>query len=387
MKRKLLSILSADVAEYSRHVHENEDAALSRLASVRALMDAAIKEHSGRIANTAGDSVIAEFQSATEAVSAAVAIQIAIGADNERANITPRLQFRIGINLGEVAVQPNGDLLGDGVNVAARLQTMAAPGGICLSENVYQQVRSRLAFSFSKLGEHRLKNISGPISVYAVNARPSRWWERTKATAVTRLRSPWVVLTASAASLLAFGAITIRAVYMRPQSPNQIKFEQTLRLKPAQEILSTFDLVAEGAFEDHHYYIIRTWGMTVQDQIRLASALGGYPVAIGSERENQFVFTLSLSKPGFWIEEDGQASGPEIGLVQRPGSEEPGGGWYWIDGEAVTYSSWKRGGPDNWAGNQSVAQYRNVSDVRPSPNWDDIGGERESFVVEVPKKG
>ena len=384
MKRKLVSIFSADIAEYSRHIHDDEDSAVSRLLALRELMDAAIAEHGGRIANTAGDSVVAEFESATSAVSAAVAIQAAINADNRGIRSGPILEFRIGINIGEVAVQPDGDLLGDGVNVAARLQGLAAPGGICLADNVYQQVRTRLPISFSKLGEHYLKNIDSPISVYAVNANERGRTERVKRSLARHLRSPIMVLAACAASLIALGSIIWRESAGRDREFGPPLISDTFQSKSPDQILKSFDLVAEGSFQRHRYFIIRTWGMRTDEQVKLSSILKGHPVTINSPDENQFLFELSLSKPGFWFDEDGQASGPQIGLIQAEGSREPAGGWQWINGEAVTYTAWKPRGPDNWGGNQSVAQFRTVDGVQPSPNWDDIGGERESFIVEVP---
>src|SRR5215217_7057813 len=140
VERKLAAIFAADVAGYSRLMNEDEVATLRTLAAYREIMDGLIAEHGGRIANTAGDSVLAEFPSAVDAVQCAVAVQEQMRAANDSREEDRRLRFRIGVHVGDVVVS-QGDLLGDGVNVAARLQSIAEPGGISLSGAAYDQVR------------------------------------------------------------------------------------------------------------------------------------------------------------------------------------------------------------------------------------------------------
>ena len=165
--RRLAAILAADVAGYSRLMGADEVGTLKGLTERRAILDRLIGEHGGRIANTAGDSVLAEFGSAVDAVQCAVDAQTALAEANSSLPPDRRLQFRIGIHIGDVVVR-GGDLFGDGVNLAARLESIAEPGGICISSSAYEQVHGKVNAEFADLGEHTLKNISRPIRTYAV---------------------------------------------------------------------------------------------------------------------------------------------------------------------------------------------------------------------------
>ena len=165
IKRRLTAILATDAVGYSRQMSENEEVALKVLEAQRAIIDRLIVAHEGRIFGTAGDSVLAEFASSIEAVRCAVEIQEALQTRNEIAPEAQRLEFRIGINLGDVMVD-GADILGDGVNVAARLESIADPGGICISSSVYDQILGKLSLGFVDLGERSLKNIARPIRVY-----------------------------------------------------------------------------------------------------------------------------------------------------------------------------------------------------------------------------
>jgi len=167
MERKLAAILAADVVGYSRLMGSDEDGTLEALRSHREVVDALVAGHRGRVFNSAGDSVVAEFPSAVEASLCAVEIQQEIARRNEPVPRDKRLQFRIGINIGDVVVE-DGDLFGDGVNIADRVQKLAEPGGVCVSRNVHDQLRSKVGFKLEPMGEHRVKNIASPISVYRV---------------------------------------------------------------------------------------------------------------------------------------------------------------------------------------------------------------------------
>jgi adenylate cyclase len=169
LERRLAAILAADVAGYSRLMGRDEVETLNTLTAHRRMMDPLITEHGGRIANTAGDSVLAEFPSAVDAVQCAVTVQEAITEVTQDTPEGNRLQFRIGVHVGDVMVQ-GGDLLGDGVNIAARLQAMADPGGICISKATYGYVRKTLPLAFTDLGLQTVKNIEEPVRVYAVKA-------------------------------------------------------------------------------------------------------------------------------------------------------------------------------------------------------------------------
>jgi class 3 adenylate cyclase/pimeloyl-ACP methyl ester carboxylesterase len=167
--RHLAAILAADVAGYSRLMGADEDGTLIQLKDHRSqVWDQALARHRGRIANTAGDSILAEFSSVLDAVTCALAIQKETRERNAAVSPERRVEFRIGINLGEVIADGN-DILGDGVNVAARLEGIADRGGICISRQVLDQVEGKLTLSYRELGRQNLKNIARPIEVYAIN--------------------------------------------------------------------------------------------------------------------------------------------------------------------------------------------------------------------------
>jgi class 3 adenylate cyclase len=167
LERRLATILSADVAGYSRMMGANEEATVQTLRGHRAVFDALLKQHRGRIFNTAGDAILAEFPSAVDAVRCATEIQTALQTRNEHLPPELKMQFRMGINLGDVVVQ-DGDLLGDGVNVASRIQTVAEPGGVCISGSVYDQIQNKLSLQFRPLGDQQFKNIGQPIRTFTI---------------------------------------------------------------------------------------------------------------------------------------------------------------------------------------------------------------------------
>lgn len=167
LDRRLTTILSADVAGYSGLVERDEDGTLLRLRDYRDRLARVVEHHRGRIANTSGDGVLAEFPSATEAVRAAVNVQQELGALNGALPAERRMHFRIGINVGDVLAE-RGDLFGEGVNVAARLQALAEPGAILVSGPVHDLVRRKLSVSYEFMGARRVKNMTAEIPVYRV---------------------------------------------------------------------------------------------------------------------------------------------------------------------------------------------------------------------------
>jgi len=173
VKRKLAAILAADAVGYSRMMAADEEGTLKILSAHRSVIDGIIQFHEGRIINTAGDSVLAEFASPTQAVRCAVEIQDALKTRNDALAEDRRMQFRIGVNLGDVMVKGE-DLLGDGVNVAARLEGIAEPGNIYVSSSVYDQIAGKLDLGFVDLGEKSLKNIDRPIRAYRVERGEGR---------------------------------------------------------------------------------------------------------------------------------------------------------------------------------------------------------------------
>src|SRR5881396_1218567 len=147
---------------------ENEEGTVAVLRGHREIFDALLKAHRGRVFNTAGDAILAEFPSAVEAVRCATEIQTALRTRNEHLPPERRMWFRIGINLGDVIVQGD-DLLGDGVNVAARIQTIAEPGGVCISGSVYDQIQNKLTLQIRQLGEKTFKNIAQPVRTFSIS--------------------------------------------------------------------------------------------------------------------------------------------------------------------------------------------------------------------------
>jgi TolB-like protein/tetratricopeptide (TPR) repeat protein len=167
--RKLAAILVSDMVGYSRLAGADEDRILARLRTLRSdLIDPTITVHHGRVVKRTGDGAIVEFRSAVDAVNFAVEIQRAMAERNAEVVPEKRIEFRIGIHVGDVVEESDGDLMGDGVNIAARLEGACEPGGICLSEDAYRHVRDRLKEPFVDLGEKALKNIARPVRVYAL---------------------------------------------------------------------------------------------------------------------------------------------------------------------------------------------------------------------------
>ena len=165
--RKLSAILAADVVGYSRLAGLDEDRTLARLRALRSdLVDPTIAVHNGRVVKRTGDGALVEFRSVVDAVRCAIEVQN--GMVERNAGLPPerRIEFRVGIHLGDVVEESDGDLMGDGVNIAARLEGIAKPGTICLSDDAYRQVKARLDLAVSDLGPTKLKNISEPVQVY-----------------------------------------------------------------------------------------------------------------------------------------------------------------------------------------------------------------------------
>src|SRR5215472_2027903 len=175
VQRRLAAILAADVAGYSRLMGSDDEGTLAGLKACRELIDLKSKQHRGRIVNTPGDSALVEFASAVDAARCAIEIQKEMAQRNAVISEDRRLEFRIGINVGDVIID-EGDIYGDGVNIAARVESLASPGGICLSEGAYQQIKGKLTLNATDMGEQQLKNIAEPVRVYSVqlNDAPAR---------------------------------------------------------------------------------------------------------------------------------------------------------------------------------------------------------------------
>ena len=166
LERKLVAILAADIEGFSRHMERDEAGTLTVLSNHRLIIDASIAEYGGRITSTAGDSVLAEFASVVSVINCAVQIQDLLADENAQLDEAERLFLRIGINVGDVMMK-DGDIFGDGVNIAARLESLAEPGGICVSRGVRDHLRKH-PIAFADLGEQKVKNIAQPVRAFKV---------------------------------------------------------------------------------------------------------------------------------------------------------------------------------------------------------------------------
>ncbi len=220
MERKLTAILCADVHGYSRLMGDDEEATFRTLSSHRRIIDGLIEQHHGRFVNSAGDSVLAEFASVVNAVQCAIEIQASLKAENENVPSEQRMEFRIGVNLGDVMVEGE-QIYGDGVNVAARLESLAEPGGICISHTVHDQIKNKLALGYADLGEQRVKNIAEPVRVFRVLLQA----DGSAAIAVKQKWQAWKFVRRGAFSLAGVAIIIgpivlVQHLSLRPPAPS-----------------------------------------------------------------------------------------------------------------------------------------------------------------------
>jgi TolB-like protein/class 3 adenylate cyclase len=212
MERRLAAILAADVVGYSRLMEADEEATVCTLNACRQVIDGLVAEHRGRVFGSAGDSVVAEFPSPVEAVRCAVDIQRELEARNVDLPEDRRMRFRIGVNLGDVIVEGD-NLLGDGVNIAARLETLADAGGICLSHPVFDQVKKQHDLGYEYLGEHKVKNIAEPVRVYRVLTEPEAAGKIIRET-----KQAWKPV-ALAVAVVALVGVAATLTWLRPWEP------------------------------------------------------------------------------------------------------------------------------------------------------------------------
>jgi adenylate cyclase len=215
-KRKLTAILSADAVEYSRLMGEDEEATVRTLTAYREVLTTLIQQHNGKVLDSPGDNLLAEFASVVDAVKCAVSVQKEINARNDELPEDRRMQFRIGINLGDV-IEEEERIYGDGVNIAARIETLAEPGGVSISRTVYNQVRSKLKFGYEYQGEHSVKNIAEPVRVYRVLTDPE---DAGKIIGEEKPKQ-WRLAAVSVAVVLVLfaGGLTIWNFFIRPSPP------------------------------------------------------------------------------------------------------------------------------------------------------------------------
>ena len=216
-KRKLTAILSADVKGYSRLMGEDEEATVRTITAHRNVITTVIEKYRGRVVDSPGDNILAEFASVVDAVQSAVEIQEVVRAKNAELPEDRRMEFRIGINLGDV-IQEGERIYGDGVNIAARVEGLADPGGICISGSAYEQIENKLALGYEYVGEHTVKNIVKPIRVYRVPTGPKPAVQVTEE-GKPALRWQRAALAVMIALLVVAGGVAIWKSYRPSTSP------------------------------------------------------------------------------------------------------------------------------------------------------------------------
>jgi TolB-like protein/class 3 adenylate cyclase/Tfp pilus assembly protein PilF len=239
--------LSADVVGYSRLMAANEAATVETLKAYRDIIARLVVRHGGRVVNAPGDALLAEFPSAVEAVQAAIEIQQSVEGHNIELEADRRMQYRIGVNLGDVIEEADGTIYGDGVNIAARLEALAEGGGVCISSTVYDAVEGKLALGFDFLGEHQVKNIAKPVRVYRVRAESKPLPARPRA----RRRMQWQVAVPALALILLLLGVGGAWRWSSPQvSP--LSEKASIAVLPFENIEgdSKWDRFADGITED-----------------------------------------------------------------------------------------------------------------------------------------
>jgi TolB-like protein/class 3 adenylate cyclase len=251
MERRLAAILAADVVGYSRLMEADEEATVRALGACREIIDGLVADHRGRVFGSAGDSVVAEFPSPVEAVRCAVDVQCELEAQNADLPEDRRMRFRIGVNLGDVIVEGE-NLLGDGVNIAARLETLAVAGGVCLSRPVLDQIKKQLDLGYEYLGEHEVKNIAEPVQVYGVLTDPGSAGRIIGETDGAKRVWKAAALTAAVVALIGSAAAV---TWLRPWGPaNQPASVERMAFplpdKPSIAVLP-FDNLSGDPGQDH----------------------------------------------------------------------------------------------------------------------------------------
>ena len=249
-KRKLTAILSADVKGYSRLMGQNELSTVETLKRYREIISSLVQQYSGRVVDSPGDNILAEFSSVVDAVECAVKIQGDLQEKNASLPENRRMQFRIGVNLGDV-IGDEGRIYGDGVNVAARVEGLAEGGGICISRKTFNEVKNKLSLGYEYLGEHSVKNISEPVRVYKVLMEPEH---AGKVVGDQRPKpKQWRWTAVAIGLIIVVGALTIWNFYFRPPpiEPASVeKMAYPLPEKPSIAVLP-FDNLSGDAEQEY----------------------------------------------------------------------------------------------------------------------------------------
>jgi adenylate cyclase len=246
--RKLTAILSADVAGYSRLMQDDETATVKILEAYKQIISDLVKQHRGRVVDSPGDNLLAEFASVVDAVQCAVATQKELQARNTELPENRKMQFRIGVNLGDV-IEEGERIYGDGVNIAARLESLADPGGICVSKTAFDQIETKLPFGYEYLGEQSVKNIAKAVGAYRVLMEPRVTREKSSGVKVLGARRRITVLGLAAVLAVIAGA-ALWQYYMRPAAPPVEKADAKQMALPLPELPSIAVLPFVNLSED-----------------------------------------------------------------------------------------------------------------------------------------
>ena len=255
-KRKLTTLFSADVAGYSRLMGQDEAATVETITTYRDVMSVLIKQHRGRVVDSPGDNLLAEFSSVVDAVQCAVSAQKEFKARNAELREDRRMEFRIGINLGDV-IQEGDRIYGDGVNIASRLEGLAAPGGICISKTAFDQIETKLPLGYEYLGEQTVKNITKPVGAYHVVMEPRVTVSDTiKEKTVKTMLRPRLVLAFVVVILLIAGAVAMWNFSLRPSPPpaEVVSKEATGLELPDKPSIAVLPFANIGGDPDQEYF-------------------------------------------------------------------------------------------------------------------------------------
>jgi adenylate cyclase len=313
-KRKLTAILSADVEGYSRLMGNDEEATVRTITAYREVMTTLIQQHNGKVLDSPGDNLLAEFASVVDAVQCSVSVQKELKARNDRLSEDRRMQFRIGINLGDV-IQEDGRIYGDGVNIAARLEGLAEPGGICITRTVFEHVEGKLPYGYEYIGDQTVKNIANPVGVYQVllDPRVTVAGKLKEQKSASKLRKA-IIIGAGAIFILVI-AVAIWQFYLHPP-PQQLAVSSqnaTVSEIPAKPSLAVLPFENLSGDPDQEYF---SDGIT-NDIITALSKFGELLVIASNT-----IFTYK-DKP-VKIEHVGQELGVKYvleGSVQKAGSK------------------------------------------------------------------
>ena len=321
-KRRLAAILSADVRGFSRLMEADEEGTLRTLKSHRASIDALIARHDGRIVGTAGDSILAEFASPVEAARCAVEVQEDLAKRNADLPRGRRLEFRIGINLGDVVVE-GADLFGDGVNVAARLQALADPGGVFVSGGIYDQIKTKLPFGYDFLGAQRVKNIVEPVRVYRLHHEPAAALRSRAA----RRRRRWILITAVTALPLAAAVGIWQAMPLLGPVIDRVSGSSRTLPAPGRASIAVLPFANQSDAEDDYFSegltedLISALGRFSSLSVMSWNAVAPYKNQVVSPEELarnlpvRYVVDGSVRRAGEWVRITARLSDAERGTL------------------------------------------------------------------------